>query len=122
MGSYSNGGLRLPRRTAGPPRRSIWRFASDLRSGLAGPNPTALDYLLAERVVIGWVFVHWCEAQYARHVTKLTLKESESHTKRIEMANRTLMSPPRTLVKVKKARLPDALALVNVNLPNVGPT
>ena len=102
-------------------RRAIWRFASDLRSGLAVPNPTALNYLLAERVVIGWVFVHWCEAQYARHVTKLTLKESEFHTKRIEMANRPLMIAARTLAKVKKSKLPAVLALVNVNRPTGGP-
>ena len=102
-------------------RRAIWRFASDLRFGLAGPNPTSLDYLLAERVVIGWVFVHWFEAQFARQLTKLTLKETEFHTKRIEMANRTLMSAARTLAKVKKSKLPDVLALVNVNPPTSGP-
>jgi len=31
---------------------------------LAGPNPTALDYLLAERVVIGWVILREYETQY----------------------------------------------------------
>jgi len=101
--------------------RAIWQFASDLRSGLAGPNPTALDYLLAERVVIGWVFLHWCEAQYARQMAKLSWKESEFHTKRIEMANRNLMTAARTLAKVKKSKLPDVLALVSVAPPAAGP-
>jgi hypothetical protein len=49
-------------------------------------------------------------------------QETEFHTKRIEMANRTLMSAARTLVKVKKSRLPDVLALVSVNPLNAGPT
>ncbi len=103
-------------------RRAIWQFASDLRSGLAGPNPTALDDLLAERVVIGWVFLHWCEAQYARQMAKLSWKESEFQTKRIEMANRNLMSAARTLAKVRKSKLPHLLALVNVNPPTTDPT
>ncbi len=94
---------------------------SDLRSGLAGPNPTAGDYLLAEHVVIGWVFLHYCKTIYTRQVTKLTWNEMEFHKKRIEMANRNLMSAARTLAKVKKSKLPDVLALVNVNPPTAGP-
>ena len=102
-------------------RRAVWRFASDLRAELAGQNPTPLDYLVAERVVIGWIFLHYCETIYARQVTKLTWKEMEFHTKRIEMANRNLMSAARTLAKVKKSKMPDVLALVNVNPPTAGP-
>ena len=29
---------------------------------------------VAERVVVGWVFLHWCEAQYARQRAKLSWK------------------------------------------------
>ena len=54
-------------------------------------------------------------------MAKLSWKESEFHTKRIEMANRNLMIAARTLAKVKKSKLPDVLALVNVNPPTAGP-
>ena len=64
--------------------------------------------------------MHWCEAQYARQLAKLSWKESEFHTKRIEMANRNLMTAARTLAKVKKSKLPDVLALVSVARPAVG--
>ena len=37
------------------------KFASELRGRLAGPNPTALDLLVAERVVVAWLFVNWAE-------------------------------------------------------------
>ena len=103
-------------------RRAVWRVASDLRAGLAGPNPSFLDLLVAERVVLGWVFLHWCEAQYARRLDKLTYPEADFHHKRVEMAHRTLMAACRTLAKVKKAKLPDVLALVNVNPPATGST
>ncbi len=36
------------------------------------------------------------------------------------MVNRMLMSDSRTLAKVKKSKLPDVLALVNVNPPTAG--
>ena len=77
----------------------------------------SLDTLLAERVVLAWLFVHWCEYQYAAQLAKLTWKQSEFHTRRIEMGHRNLLSACRTLAKVKKAKLPDVLALVNVTPP-----
>src|SRR5262249_1352382 len=44
-------------------QRAVWWFASDLRSRLAGPNPSALDLRLADRVVGG------CSATGARPST-----------------------------------------------------
>jgi hypothetical protein len=96
--------------------QAMIRFASDLRSKLAGENPTALDVLLAERVVLAWLFVNWSEYQYACLAAQLSIKETELHLKRIEMANRNLLAAARTLAKVRRARLPDLLALVNVNI------
>jgi len=46
---------------------------------------------------------------------------AEFHTKRIEMAKRNLLSAARTLAKMKSSKLPDVLAMVNVNPPTVGP-
>ena len=98
------------------------RFASDLRTGLAGPNPTALDYLLAERVVIAWIFLNFCDWQYVAKLTTLTAAQGAFSLKRIEMANRNLMAACRTLAKVKKAKLPDVLAVVAVATADAGKT
>lgn len=97
--------------------RAVLRLAADLRARLAGPRPTALDVLLAERVVIGWVFLSWCEAQYEGLVAEVGIAQQQFHLKRIDLAHRGLLSACRTLAKVKKAKLPDVLALVNVNPP-----
>jgi hypothetical protein len=93
--------------------RALLRFAADLRERLAGPNPDALVQLVAERVVIGWVALSYFEHQYAG-TDKLTVSLHEFYLARIEMAHRSLMSACRTLAKIKRARLPDLLALVNV--------
>ncbi len=97
-------------------RQAMLRFASDMRTRLAGANPTALDYLLAERVVLTWTFLNFCDIQYIASIEKLTADRSQFHFKRIEMANRNLMAACRTLAKVKKAKLPDVLAVVNVTV------
>ncbi len=96
---------------------AILRFASDMRTRLAGANPTALDYLLAERVVIGWIFVNFSEMQYTSQIEKVTSAQAKYHFQRIELANRNLMSACRTLAKVKKAKLPDVLAVVIATAP-----
>ena len=83
-------------------RQAMVRFASDLRTQLAGANPTALDYLLAERVVLAWTFLNFCDLQYVANIEQLTAARSRFHLKRIEMANRNLMSACRTLAKVRK--------------------
>jgi hypothetical protein len=99
---------------------AMLRVASDLRSQLAGPNPSAVDVLLAERVVLGWVFCLWCEWQYAVQVEKdLSIKQSEFHLRRIGMAQRGLTAACGTLAKVKRMKLPEVLALVNVNSSRV---
>ncbi len=98
------------------------RFASDMRTQLAGVNPSALDYLLAERVVLAWTFLNFCDLQYVASIETLTAERSRFHFQRIEMANRNLMSACRTLAKVKKAKFPDVLAVVNVTTGEVGKT
>ena len=103
-------------------QQAMLRFASDLRTRLAGANPTALDYLLAERVVLAWVFMNFCDLQYVSNIEKLAADRSLFHFKRIEMANRNLMAACRTLAKVKKAKLPDVLAVVNVTAGEVRET
>lgn len=99
-------------------QHAIVRFASDLRSRLAGSNPSALDWLLAERVVIAWAFVNWAELQYVGAVDRLNLKQGDYYLKRIDLANRTLLAAVRALAKVERRNLPDVLALVNVKLPD----
>ena len=49
-----------------------------------------------------------------------TAAQAKFHFQRIEMANRNLLAACRTLAKVKKAKLPDVLAVVSVGTADVG--
>ena len=84
---------------------------------MAGPNPNALDVLLADRVVLAWCFVSWAELQYVANIEDLPLAHHTILLKRIETANRNLLAACRTLAKARRAKLPDVMAFVNVGPP-----
>jgi hypothetical protein len=98
--------------------QALFRFASDLRARLAGPDPDVLVRLVAERVVIAWVALSYFERWYAAAVgTDLTFRQHEHHQRTIDFAHRQFLMAARALAKVRRADLPDVLALVNVNPP-----
>ena len=70
--------------------------------------------MLAERVVMAWFFMSWCDSQYALSLPKLQhTTQHDLHLKRIEMANRNLLAAAKTLAKVKRMKLPDVMAIVH---------
>ena len=94
-----------------------------MREGLTGPNPTALDVLLVERVVLAWAALSVLELWYTQAFSLLLGKKAADPTrsvildvlpKHIDYANRQLMAACRTLAKVRRAQLPELLAVVNV--------
>ncbi len=95
------------------------RFACDLRAALTGPNGGVLEQLVAERVVLSWLFVHWAESRFAGSASELNRSECTFQLKRMELADRKLMNACRTLAKVRRMKLPEVLALVNV-APSTG--
>jgi hypothetical protein len=100
-------------------QEALLRQARELRERLAGPTPTALDLIVAERVVLAWVFAGWADWQYASCAGDLTIKQADHHLRRVELANRHLLRACRTLASVRRAKLPDVLALVQVRPPEL---
>lgn len=103
------------------------RHASALRAALAGPSPSALDWLLAERVVLAWVVLTTLELWQGRVMEKVLVGGKAKLfvslnvlPKHIDSAHRQLMAACRTLAKVRRARLPEVLALVTVPAPEAG--
>ncbi|MDB5308092.1 MAG: hypothetical protein JWO38_2294 [Gemmataceae bacterium] len=96
--------------------QALFRTASDLRAGLMGDDPDPLVRLLAERVVIAWVALGYFERWYARALGKdVTLPVHQHHQRTVDFAHRQLLAAARALAKVRRAKLPEVLALVNVN-------
>lgn len=98
-------------------RRFIWQYASDLRDRLTGPDADPLVQLVAERVVVAWMFAAAVETEYTRKFGTLRPAEEKIHLQRIGTGQRSLMAAARTLAKVKRGKLADVLNLVNVTVP-----
>jgi hypothetical protein len=99
----------------------------------AGPDPSQIEVLLAERIAICWLLVYRYELQYALALKagSLNIKQAEWWQKKITMAHNRLMSAIVALAKVRRLAGPSlqqinlAVAhgpqLVNVNAENGPP-
>lgn len=99
-------------------QEALYRFASDLRARLSGPDPDVLVRLVSERVVVAWVALSCFERWYALALEKgLTFKQHGYHQRTIDFAHRQFLMAARALAKVRRTKPPDVLAVVNVSPP-----
>jgi hypothetical protein len=61
--------------------------------------------------------VHWAGLQGAAQVGEQTYKAAEFAQNRADLAHRATLAAYKAPAKVQQAKLPDVLALVNVNPP-----
>ena len=73
-----------------------------MRVEVAGENPSALQRLLAERVVATWLEVQLFEALYAVGMKSGTFKQDDHCQKRLDRAHRRHLSAIRTLAQIRK--------------------
>src|SRR5437899_2186525 len=72
---------------------------------LAGPNPTPLERLLAERATNCWLQVYRYELAFEQ-ARDLTIRQAEFHQRKIDGAHRRYLSALKTLATVRKLGLP----------------
>lgn len=86
-------------------RESLPRKLELLRADLAGPNPTPLERLLAERVVACWLHLHHLEAIYYG-TDGMALELARHYQRCISQAQRRYLAAVKTLAAVRKLALP----------------
>jgi hypothetical protein len=96
--------------TAGPDlllHESLQRFAEQMKSDLAGDDPSALERLLVERVAATWLQVNHADAAYAQAkgpgATVAVMTELQ---KRQESASRSHLAAVKQLALVRKLLKP----------------
>ena len=77
-----------------------------MRKEVAGPDPSPLERLLAERVVACWLQLQQAEAAYAGNLGKPTTSQDEYHQRRLDRLHRRYLSAIRTLAQVRKLLTP----------------
>jgi hypothetical protein len=73
-----------------------------MRVEVAGENPSALERLLAERVVATWLEVQLFEGLYAVGMKSGPLKQDDHEQKRLDRAHRRHLSAIRTHAQIRK--------------------
>jgi len=99
-------------------RKAIGMKMARLVAELAGPEPTPIERLLAERAAYCWL-VLWRYESHLAGATDLTSKREEYHQRRIDAAHRRYLSSLRTLSQVRKLALPAVQISVGGNQVNV---
>jgi hypothetical protein len=82
------------------------RKCAALTAELAGPQPSPLERLLVERIVLCWLHLHYDETLYVQHREKLTLRQDEFFQQRISKAQARYLSAIRTLAQVRRLGVP----------------
>jgi hypothetical protein len=79
------------------------RQLADMREEIAGENPSPLERLLAERIVLTWLQIQLFESQYANSMfTSITIAQGTYHQKRLDQTYRRHLSAVRTLAQIRK--------------------
>ena len=75
-----------------------------MREEIAGDNPSPLERLLAERIVITWLQIQLFEGLYASNMSNgtMTIAQSNYNQKRIDQAYKRHLSTIKTLAQIRK--------------------
>ena len=74
----------------------------EMRNDLCGPNPSALEQLMAERIVACWLQLQYAEIVYAQNLAKLSIPQSEYHQRRLDRLHRRYLSSVKSLAQIRK--------------------
>ena len=73
-----------------------------MRVEVAGENPSPLERLLAERVVVTWLQVQLFDAMYAFEMGKMTMRQGDYQQRCIDRAHRRHVSAVKALAQIRK--------------------
>jgi hypothetical protein len=105
----------IDRTSVGNPvkQKSLKITLEQMREELAGPNPSPLEILGAERVASCWLQLHYAELLYDQELPKLTLIQDDYYQKRLDRLHRRYLSSMRSLAQVRKLLKPK-VAQINI--------
>jgi hypothetical protein len=85
---------------------AIPRKLDQLRQELAGPNPSALERLLVERIVSCWLFLHHLETIYGSAAGSLSLDQGNYYQRSIGRAQKNYLAAIKALATIRRLTLP----------------
>ncbi len=73
-----------------------------MREELAGPDPSPLERLLAERIVACWLQLQHADLTYGRNVDYMTMEQIDYHQRRLDRLQKRYLSAIKTLAQIRK--------------------
>ncbi|MFO0957092.1 MAG: hypothetical protein U0800_06445 [Isosphaeraceae bacterium] len=86
-------------------REAVHKQLAEVRRDLEGPNPTAVEKMLADRAALCWFVAHWHE-NTAFQLDNQTIVQADFQQRRIDRAHRRFLSAVETLARVRKLAVP----------------
>jgi hypothetical protein len=102
-------------------REAIAQKIDFVRAELAGPNPTPIERLLAERAALCWMLVNWHENSIESGGS-MSVAQANYFQSRLDKAHSRFLSAIRTLAQVRKLALPTLQLNIARNQVNVAET
>ncbi len=102
------------------PKELIPRILEQMRSELAGEDPSPMEQLLVERVVATWLQVQFFETTYAQNMRKMTMAQGDHHQRRIDRAHNRYLSAVRALAQLRKTGPAGQINIAEKQINNAG--
>ena len=88
-------------------KEAFVRKLDTLRREVAGPHPSTLERLLADRVAIGWLALTLAEGTYHQALERgIDPADEAVYLKRVDRAHRRYLGAIKTLAQVRKLAVP----------------
>ena len=101
-------------------KEAIVRKLDTLRREVAGPRPSTLERLLADRVAIGWLALTLAEGTYYQALERGIAPADETvYLKRVDRAQRRYLAAIKTLAQVRRMDLPSLQVNIGEKQVNV---
>jgi hypothetical protein len=84
-----------------------------LRAEVAGPDPSPLERLLVERVLVCWLHLHYLEITYAQQ-DRMSTELGAYYERSLDRAQKRYLAAIKALAVVRRLALPVLVAQVNV--------
>jgi hypothetical protein len=102
------------------------RKMEQMRCELCGPNPTPLERLLVERIILCWFHLNSQETLAAsreinrKEIGSMTLAQADHYQKQIDRAHKRYLSAIKALATVRKIQLPNVQVNIGEKQVNIG--
>jgi hypothetical protein len=73
-----------------------------MREELAGPEPSPLERLPAERIGTCWLQLAYADLVYSQNLDEMTMAQSDWHQRRLDRLHRRYLSSIKTLAQIRK--------------------